>query len=353
MIDDRTGWTARAETGTSSEKREPVNDKIIRNGMLGGSAGRPSTMQQEALSGVSRPAEHALQNPNVCIALLNWNGWQDTVGCLASLQKIDFKEYCIVVIDNGSTDDSVLRIREQFSKIEIIQLQQNLGFAGGCNVGIRHAFALGVQYVWLLNNDTRVSPGALRDMVKMAETDPSIGAVGSVIYNMSGPPHGIQAWGGGRVNLWFGRSSHYTEEIPGDKLDYLTGASMLLRREALEDIGLLDEGFFMYWEDADLCFRLKRAGWKLAVARESQIWHKESASLGRTSAAFDFHVWNSMVRFCARHSPLSVVPASIGTIRMISKRVLCMEWTRAMRLCQEVIAPKHNKASARRISHRD
>lgn len=353
MIDDRTGWTASAETGTSSEKREPVDDKISRNVMLGGPAEKTSTIQQEASFGLSCPVEHALQNPNVCIALLNWNGWQDTVGCLASLQKLDYKECCIVVIDNGSTDDSVLRIRERFSKIEIIQLQQNLGFAGGCNVGIRHAFALDVQYVWLLNNDTKVSPGALRDMVKTAETDPRIGAVGSVIYSMSGPPHGIQAWGGGRVNLWFGRSSHCTKEIPRDKLDYLTGASMLLRREALEDIGLLDEEFFMYWEDADLCFRLKRAGWKLAVARESQIWHKQSASLGRTSAAFDLHVWNSMVRFCDRHSPLSLVPATIGTMRMISRRVLCMEWVRAMRLCQAVVGPKHGKASAKRVSHRD
>jgi Predicted glycosyltransferases len=181
--------------------------------------------------------------------------------------------------------------------------------------------------------------------VETAEADSRIGAVGAVIYDMPGPPHRIQAWGGGRVNLWFGRSSHCTEEVPGDDLDYLTGASLLLRRNALEDIGLLDEGFFMYWEDADLCFRLKRAGWKLAVARESRIWHKKGASLGGGTAAFDLHVWSSMVRFCDRHAPLSVIPATLGTVRMIAARFLCFEWVRAIRLFRAVLESKQHKSS--------
>jgi GT2 family glycosyltransferase len=331
---------------SSSEEREPVSGKLIRKAISADLAGGASAVQQEASSG---PVEQVFQNPNVCVTLLNWNRWQDTIACLESLQKIDYLQCCIVVIDNGSTDDSVLRIRQRFAKIEVIQLQQNLGFAGGCNVGIRHAFSLGVQYVWLLNNDTKVASSTLREMVEMAERDPKIGAVGSVIYDMSGPPHKIQAWGGGRVNLWFGRSFHCTEEVSGDKLDYLTGASLLLRRKALEDIGLLDEGFFMYWEDADLCFRLKRAGWKLAVARESRIWHKKSGSLGRSTAAFDLHVWNSMVRFCDRHAPLSLIPATVGTMRMIARRFLCLEWTRAIRLLRAVVDLRHNKSSTNDI----
>jgi GT2 family glycosyltransferase len=311
---------------------------------------RTSAVQQAASSGPDKQALHA---PKVCVALLNWNRWQDTVSCLESLQKIDYLQCQIVVIDNGSTDDSVRYIRQRFAKIEIIQLQQNSGFAGGCNVGIRHAFRLGFQYVWLLNNDTKVAPSTLREMVEVAEADPRIGAVGSVIYDMSGPPHRIQVWGGGRVNLWFGRSSHCREEVSPDKLDYLTGASLLLRRKALEDIGLLDEGFFMYWEDADLCFRLKSAGWKLAVARESRIWHKKGASLGGATAAFDLHVWNSMVRFCDRHAPLSFIPATIGTMRMIAGRFLCLEWARAIRLLRAVVdLLKHDKSSTTGISPR-
>src|SRR5439155_24517641 len=152
----------------------------------------------------------------------------------------EYHESKVVVNNNASTMDSVLRIRKRSTKAEIIQLWQNLGFAGGCNIGIRHAFDLGAKYVWLLNNDTKVDPGALLAMVKMAEVDSRIGAVGSVIYDMSRPRR-VLTWGGGRVSLWLGRCSHCTKETSGDKLGYLTGASLLLRREALQDVGLLDE----------------------------------------------------------------------------------------------------------------
>ena len=287
-----------------------------------------------------------LRSPKVCIALLNWNGWQDTVECLTSLQKLNYPERQTIVIDSASTNDSVPRIRERFPEIEVIRLPQNLGFAGGCNVGIRHAFDWGAEYIWLLNNDTIVNPGALTAMVETAETDPTIGAVGSVIYDMQNPQK-IQTWGGGRVSVWFGRASHHTKQTPREKLAYLTGASLLLRREALENVGLLDEGFFMYWEDTDLCFRLRKTGWKLAVADESQVWHKEGASLGRRTLAFDLHLWTSMVHFSSRHAPLSFVPTVIATVRMIAKRILQLRWRRAAQLCQQIIAgPRRSHRSA-------
>jgi GT2 family glycosyltransferase len=271
------------------------------------------------------------------VVVLNWNGWRDTVDCLTSLQALDYKNRHILVLDNGSTNDSLQRIRERSSNAEVIQLPQNLGFAGGCNVGIRLALAGGAHYVWLLNNDTKVHPGALRAMVQMAETDSRIGAVGSVIYDMS-RPRSVLAWGGGRVSLWFGRSDHYTAETSSRKLAYLTGASLLLRREALEDVGLLDEGFFMYWEDADLCFRLRKAGWKLAVASESRVWHKEKASLGKASSIRDVYLWTSMVRFCDRHAPVSAIPTVIATVRMITKRVLQLQLAQAAQLGMAVAA---------------
>ncbi len=282
------------------------------------------------------------ENPKVCIVLLNWDGWRDTVECLTSLLLLDYKECQAVVVDNASTNDSVQRIRERFPDVEIIELEENLGFAGGCNVGIRRGFVQGAQYVWLLNNDTKVAPGALRAMAETAEKDSRIGAVGSVIYDMHAP-HRIQAWGGGRVSVWFGRASHYTVEITTDNLAYLTAASLLLRREALEDVGLLDDGFFMYWEDTDLCFRLRKAGWKLAVARESQIWHKESASLGKNNSVFDLYVRSSMVRFCHRHSPVPLISVIIATSRMIAKHVLHLKLARALRICQSIVASPQRK----------
>jgi len=297
--------------------------------------------------------QHLIRNTvrggRVSVVILNWNGWRDTLDCLTSLQALDYEDRDIVVVDNASTNDSVQRIQESFPAIKVIQTHQNLGFAGGCNAGIRHAFANDAQYVWLLNNDTKVDCGALRTMVELAETDPRIGAVGSVIYDMSAPRE-VLTWGGGRVNLWCGRSSHYIKEPPRDKLAYLTAASLLLRREALSDVGLLDEGFFMYWEDADLCFRLRKAGWKLAVARESQVWHKKGASSGQSSA-FDLFIWTSLLRFSDRHAPVPAIAPVVAATRMIAKRILQLQWGRALRLFQAiVIDPSRKHQSAQQQS---
>jgi GT2 family glycosyltransferase len=273
--------------------------------------------------------------PRVCVVIVNWNGWEDTLDCLTSLGELDYGGYDVIVVDNGSTNDSVRRISDEFRDIEVVALERNLGFSGGCNVGIRHAFASGSQYVWLLNNDTKVDPNALRTMVELAESDERIGAVGSVLYDMSDPEK-IQTWGGGKVSLWFGRTRHRTEEAIEDSLCYLTGASLLLRSSSLAEVGLLDEGYFMYWEDVDLCFRLRNANWKLMVARDSKVWHREGASSGRNKTAFDRHLWMSTARFCKQHAPLAKIATTAATFRMVGKRLIQLEWMRAGKLCKAI-----------------
>ena len=198
----------------------------------------------------------------VSILLLNWNNWKDTNECLASLKGLDYGDWEVIVIDNGSSDGSVSRIREQFPAAEIMELGENLGYARGNNEGIRAALNRGAEYVWILNNDTTVDPAALRALVDRAEADPKIGAVGSAIYYASAPGR-LQAWGGGHVNFWLGRSHHFLRPVADDRIQFLTGASVLLRRPMLESVGLLDEGFFLYWEDSDICFRMRAVGWRL------------------------------------------------------------------------------------------
>src|SRR5882757_10103578 len=143
----------------------------------------------------------------VYILLLNCNNWGYTNECLASLQGLDYDDWKVLVVDNGSTDESLQRIRERFPEVEIMQLKENLGFAVGNNAGIRAALNRGAEFVWVLNNDTTVDPKALRAMVEKAETDPNIGAVGSAIYSMEKRER-IQTWGGGYVNFLLGRSRH-------------------------------------------------------------------------------------------------------------------------------------------------
>lgn len=263
----------------------------------------------------------------VAIIVLNWNGWRDTLECLASLKNLNYPNYRIIVVDNASTDDSVTRVHDAHAGLLLIVNDRNLGFGGGCNVGIRRALQEGADYVWLLNNDTKVDPHALTALVEKAECDPKIGAAGSVLYYMDEPGR-VQAWGGGYVNFWLGVSRHRYAPAPENRLHYLTGASLLLRREALEQVGLFDEKFFMYWEDADFGFRLRRAGWKLAVASGARVWHKESASLGKKSPVLDEYFNASAVRFFRRHAPWPLLPIAVGVGGRLLKRIFRCDWER-------------------------
>jgi len=265
----------------------------------------------------------------VYVLLLNWNNWKDTNDCLASLQALDYDNWKALVLDNGSTDGSVQRIRERFPEVEIMELGENLGFAKGNNAGIRVALERGADYVWLLNNDTVVDPRALSAMVERAEADPKIGAVGSAIYYMEEPTR-LQAWGGGNVNFWLGQGRHFESPVSDDKLQFITGASLLLRRSALNEVGLLDEGFFIYWEDTDYCFRLRRSGWRLAVAEKAKLWHKESASIRNRSARKDTLSFKSAVRFFARHSPVPLISVGIGMSLRLAQRAVMGDWKRAL-----------------------
>jgi GT2 family glycosyltransferase len=265
---------------------------------------------------------------SVLIIVLNWNGWRDTVKCLTSLKKLSYPNVRIVVVDNRSTDDSVSQILQAFPDVAIIEAEKNLGFAGGCNLALRKALQDGAEYVWLLNNDTTVDPGALVAMVEMADADPKIGAVGSAIYSTEEPER-LLAWGGGYINFWLGRSRHFLTSVPNNEIQFLTGASLLLRRCALDSVGLLDEGFFMYWEDGDYCFRLRRAGWTLAVAGDSMVWHKEQGTVGKKSTLMDSHFNRSATRFFARHAPIPFISIWVGIGLRIAKRIFLGDWERA------------------------
>jgi GT2 family glycosyltransferase len=285
---------------------------------------RSSLRQIGADSG--RPVERASAK-RVFVLVLNWNNWMCTLDCLASLGHLDYENCKVIVIDNGSTDASVEQIGKRFPDVEIIQLAENVGFAGGNNEGIRVALGGGADYVWLLNNDTIVDRKALRAMVDRAEQDPKIGAVGSAIYSIEDRQQ-LQAWGGGYVNFWLGRSRHFLSPVPDEKIEFLTGASLLLRRSVLESVGLLDEGFFLYWEDADYCAHLRRTGWRLAVAGDSKVWHKENATVGKKSPLLDTEFNKAAVRFFARHAPVPMFSVFVGTGLRLAKRALAGDWRR-------------------------
>jgi GT2 family glycosyltransferase len=266
--------------------------------------------------------------PKVHIILVHWNSWSETATCLSSLQSLRYENRKVILVDNGSTDDSVSRIREEFPWVEVVLAGKNLGFPGGCNIGMRQALAEVSNYVWLLNNDATVDPGALDALVNKAEADPHVGAVGSAIYCMEKPTQ-LQAWGGGYVNFWIGRARHFLTPVPDEKIQYLTGASLLIPARVLNTVGFLDDGLFLYWDDPDYCWRVRAAGWKLAVAGDSKVWHKGASAWGR-SARLDTFYSASAVRFFNRHSPIPFLSIWIGVFFRIAKRLIRGDWDRAL-----------------------
>lgn len=257
--------------------------------------------------------------PRVCCVVVNWNGWKDTLACLESLTAQDYSSLRILVVDNASTDDSVAKIGEAFPEIEVLRSEANRGFAAGCNLGIRRALERGAEFVWLLNNDTIAPANTTRKLVAAA-SDAAVGIAGSVLRYMHNPIR-IQAWGGGSVRRWMGFVRHYHSPVELDQNSFMTFASVMLRAQMLEQTGLLDEGYFMYFEDLDLCFRARDAGWKLAVAADTAVLHKEGGSAtAQKSARLDRIVTASGLRFLSRHGrPRGVAKFLYATTRLAKR----------------------------------
>ena len=251
-------------------------------------------------------SENMIQK-KVTIIILNWNGKEDTIECLESLKHITYPNYEILLVDNGSTDGSVECFRERYPVMEIIENGENLGFAEGNNVGIRRAMDDGADYVLLLNNDTVVDPEFLGELVKVAEGDEEIGVVGPKIYYYD-EPNKIH-YGGGKINWWIGRPYHcLINTIDSDNfindaedVDFVTGCCMLLNVQINNDI-FFDEKYFAYFEDADLCVRLQRSGYKLVYNPNSKIWHKISRSSGLQSEFYNYHFGRNRILFMKKHA---------------------------------------------------
>lgn len=247
----------------------------------------------------------------VCIIVLNWNGKEDTLDCLMSLRSTDYGNYRVVLVDNGSEDDSVAAVRRDFPEAEVVETGKNLGFAGGNNVGIEYAIKQGADYVFLINNDTIVHPDYLKELVAVAESDAQIGAVGSKIYYYSEPE---RIWfAGGKINWLKNKGEHIgLDEIDKGQFDeirevgYLTGCALLVKREVVERAGVLEDDYFLYYEDADYSLRIRNAGYKTVYAPKSRIYHKVSRSTKPGSSSYVYyHVRNGLVN-ARRNGSLAV-----------------------------------------------
>ncbi len=251
--------------------------------------------------------EH-MKDKLVYLIILNWNAWKETVECVESCLKLTYTNCRILIVDNGSTDSSESILRERFPFVVIIQTGENLGFAGGNNVGIRYALRHGADYTWLLNNDTVVDSEALGELLKIAESDTKIGVVGSKIYYYNRPD--ILWFAGGRITR-LAKLVHHLGLNQADTqlhqenldVDFITGCSILVRSATIQQVGLMREEYFLYGEDVDWNIRIKKAGWKIKWAASSKLWHKVSSGHGEGNPFLNYYVVRNILQYVRLNKP--------------------------------------------------
>lgn len=255
----------------------------------------------------------------VSIVILNWNKWEVTGRCLESLRQLDYPDFEVILVDNASDSPPPDRLISIIPGTILLRNSANFGFGKGNNPGIRLAMDNGAEFIWLLNNDTLVMPDTLTLMINKISSDNTLGATGCELWDME--QRRMLAYGGGKVNLRRFYTINFTVPTSDRELDYLTAASILLRAEALEQSGLFDEKFFMYWEDVDLCLRLRLHQWQLAVAAGARVLHEEGIS--SSSIIKDCYSFRSVVYFASKYS--GCLTCAIGWIvfdRIIKKLLM-------------------------------
>ncbi|WP_374339063.1 glycosyltransferase [Methyloversatilis sp.] len=246
----------------------------------------------------------------VAIIVLNWNGKSDTLACLESLAAVDYGALDVIVVDNGSSDDSANAIRASHPEVTVLETGANLGFAEGNNVGIRHALACGAEYVLLLNNDTEVAPGLIEGFMKVAHTCPDAGIIGARIY-YHGHPDTIWYAGG----YWDHDQMCFQQTGDGQpdhaafarvsRTDFVVGCAMFIPRRVLEDVGLLESSFFLNYEEIDYCTRVRAAGYDLLYAPDARLWHKIAASFGGDESPLKIYfTFRNRLLWARRNLPL-------------------------------------------------
>jgi GT2 family glycosyltransferase len=251
------------------------------------------------------------QWPRVAAIVVNWNRRDDLLRCVASLAASDYPALTIVVVDNASTDDSCTALARDFPHASLIQSQQNLGFAEGNNLALRRCLADGFPFLFLLNNDAVVAPGAIRALVAPFLTDSQLGVAGPAICYLQSPE---KIWSaGGTIDRadgtidspWLDRPVSALPATPM-AVDHISGCAMLIRAEAIMAAGLLDPRFFMYYEETEWCARIARHGYRLRLIPQARVWHEIDPLAQSGSPAIAYYMTRNQLLFLrATHAPPS------------------------------------------------
>ncbi|MHB9052609.1 MAG: glycosyltransferase family 2 protein [Thermoleophilia bacterium] len=265
----------------------------------------------------SSPISPDAGEPRVAVIIPNFNGEEYLTTCLTSILDQSYGNYSVTVVDNASADHSVEIVKHDFPGVEVVENSRNTGYAGGCNSGLKRELKTAAKYFVLVNSDVRAGREWLAELVKAAEEDLSIGICQSFIL-LADDQGLINSAGNESHFLGFGFCGHYREPDRGQftgvtDVPFASGSSMLVRRELIDAIGLLDEDLFMYQEDLDLSWRARLAGWRVVLAPKSRIFH--SYSFSRNSRKFYFLERNRIIVSLKNYSGRSLLvlaPAFLG-----------------------------------------
>lgn len=237
------------------------------------------------------PSSPAAAHARWCAVVLNWNGREDTLRCLASLEAVPRSDLALICVDNGSSDGSVAAVRERFGQVELIEAGTNLGYSAGNNLGIRRALERGADWVVLVNNDATVAPDVIDGFEAALQQRPRAGILAGKVFFADRPE--VLWFAGQRVSRllgYSGRPRGYGRKDGGRyeavrATDRGVGALMAISRDALERAGALDERLFAYVEDVELSLRVSAAGYEVIFAPGARAWHRVSGSTGGAEAS--------------------------------------------------------------------
>lgn len=299
----------------------------------------------------------------VTIVIINYNNASDTIECINSIKKITFPNYNILVIDNNSTDDSAEILNQDRESYIFIRNHQNLGFSGGNNLGITHALNSEADYILLLNNDTIVQEDFLDRLVETSLSVKNRGIIGGKIYYYDDPE---RIWyAGGSLNCFLGRTKHIGKnKIDTGKYDktrevgFITGCLMLIPREVIENVGMMDEKYFLYFEDADWCYRIRKAGYRLIYSPLARIYHKESATTQRLNNVKAYYYYRNIHYFAKKNLDpifrMSVfIYLRLYLLLMMAKNIFTLNFGKVAILLDVIYSIRHGIMGKYNMYNRD
>lgn len=243
---------------------------------------------------------------SVGVIIVNWNLPNDTIICARSVLASEGVSSHIVIVDNGSTDDSVQQLQSALPTATILSLSENVGFAGGINVGLDYLYGKDVEYILLLNNDTYLATDCISQLLAALTTSPSAAIAGPLIFYADKPEY-VWYFGDREKFLWpvpfsLMRGRRYQDQFRGAiEVDYVSGCAMLIRCSALKSLGGFNERLFMHYEDADFCWRVREGGWKILSVPDARMWHKVSVSSRNLGSHISYYRLRNRVWFYATH----------------------------------------------------